>query len=182
MRYNTHYLEQHGFAQPKVRHGKICHLYGESDPEVFLLGDKPYARSSIKHHFVSSHDSMNTLFFTDSTFPQLHVKQSYVVAKQLVKTPKMTHTEKKLLVRDFYSPAISPVKSSDDAQFTYKNKTTYSEPTLILNAFSKMEDFSRAYNSVQFPQLELSRKIKELSDQTYRYHLLELGADTPSNE
>lgn len=176
LRYNANQLEQYGFTSPRKRKGIICNLFGEQDPDVVKMSDKYYARFSIKNEFIAPGESVNTRFFTDITFPKLHVKQCFEVAKYMYVNPHVKDNYK-ICVRDCYSPKISPRKFSDNPNSFVENLTSYTEAVETLKYCLKIDpDFKDLYvNSVFKQQFVIYDKIKFLNESTFKYHLLELG-------
>jgi hypothetical protein len=175
-RFNIDYLEKLNFTKTKSRKGKICHLYGESDPDVVIMDNKVYARASIKNKFISNSIEENTPFFTDIIFPKLHVKQCYLVAREIKNNLSATKNFvfKKNIVRDYFSHYVSPLKSNDNSNFVFSNLSLYSEPTILLrNMMRYDETFLDTYiQNVYKIQKPISEKIKIKNRQNYKYYEL----------
>lgn len=174
-RFNINYLERFGFCLPIQRQGKVCHLYGEADPWVWKESDGYYAGVNINRRFNASNFSENTGFFTDISFPQLHVKQCHILAKLIRELPhtKMTNRIVKPVIRDEFDPLISPRKCIDDPQFILKNKELYTEPTVLLSKFSKKDSFTDLYiNAAYKQQFQITETIKLISSKYERKYKL----------
>lgn len=164
-RFNVEYLEKFGFVKPKIRKGKVCHLYGESDPWVYERQGKYYAGVDIKRRFNASNFYLNTLFFTDPMFSKLHIKQCHMIANLLKNDPNPTIKETKLTIRDCYSPLISPEKVLDNPTFIVNKLYSYNEPISILQNYIKLDDtFADLYvHSSLKQQKNISSKISVLN-------------------
>lgn len=166
-RFNIEYLEKFGFAKPKIRQGKICHLYGESDPDVYEQQGKYYAVMDVRKKFNASNFHLNTLFFTDPMFPKLHIKQCHMIVNLLKNNLNsiITIKETKLTIRDCYSPLISPEKAADNPTFILERLQSYNEPTAILQKYIEIDNtFADLYvHSSLKQQKNITSKISVLN-------------------
>lgn len=175
-RFPIQYLEKYDFVKSKNRTGKICNLNGEQEPFVQRKHNGFYCKLTIKRKFVVCFHSTFTTFFTDTKFPKLHVKQCHILARFMQKYPNIfiTNKIKKMLLRDSYSPILSPIKAYDTPEFALKNKNSYSEPSILLKAYTKDNDkFEDLYtNSVLKEMINITSKIKTIASQHERYYKL----------
>lgn len=85
----------------------------------------------------------NLYFFTSNEFPKLHIKQSYIIARDMQKNKKTMSDIKRIkrLIRDEYNPLISPTPIMyGDVKNKIKNIEPYSDIHVLLNSYSKEND------------------------------------------
>lgn len=175
-RFNVNYLERFGFCKPINRVGNVCHLYGECDPYVIKEADGYYAGIALKRKFNASNFADNTAFFTDIKFPKLHVKQSHILGKLMKEFPGKILINKviKPVLRDEFNTLISPRKCADDPNFIIQNQSLYTEPTILLSNYTKVDDtFADLYTNAAYKQqFKITKAINIISSKyTKKYKL-----------
>jgi hypothetical protein len=162
MRFSVDYLERFGFTQSIKRSGKVAHLYGTADPIVQRISNKFYATFNTIQYFMCDNFTEYEFFFTTSDFPQLHVKQCYIVAEDMKR--RGSYDINKRVVRDFYDPIISPPKLGGDVSNTLKFRGQYNECSVILDQYIKSEGFIDLYiqSSVK-EQIKITSKIRSIT-------------------
>lgn len=162
MRFSVDYLERFGFTQSRSRLGKVAHLYGTADPSVKRTDNNFYATFNTIQYFMCDNFTEYEFFFTTSDFPQLHVKQCYLVAEDMKK--KGSYTVDKKVVRDYYNPIISPPKLGGDVSNTLKFRGQYNECSVILDQYMKNEGFIDLYVQASVKeQIKITNKIRLLT-------------------
>lgn len=155
-RYNIKYLEQYGFAKPMNRKEKTAHVVGVGEPKIVRKENKFYSRLDLKICFMASSFHENTYFFTTNDFPKLHIKQSYMVAKDMKENNKYVSNIKRMkrLIRDVYNPLISPTPIMfGDVKNKLNNIEPYSDIHVLLNSYSKEDD--------KFKDLYINSSLKD---------------------
>ena len=178
-RFNINHLTKFGFTKDIVRKSKICHLIGEQDPNVIFLDGHYYANIHMKRYCVAENFHENTAFFTSFDFPDIHIKQCHIVANYMKTYTQLDQNILnnricKLVVRDYYSPLISPQKHLDNPLFSLQNYHIYSEGNLLLKKYlSHDSSFKDLYYSASIKQqVNIAKQIKSVDIQYYKKYLL----------
>ena len=159
-RFNLDYLEKFDFINPSKRSGNVCHLYGTDNPIIYKDNETFYARESI--NFLASYYKKNTSFFSSPEFPNIHIKQCYIMAKAIKKFNDVNYRD---IIRDENKPLISGKKPSGNPKFILKSKGIYSEPTILISQYKKEDGFIDLYTkSTIINQLKIQEKIDLLKN------------------
>lgn len=176
-RFSVDWYEQN-FNLPLVtRNGKVAHIFGVNDPSAFKKNGKWYSCLSIYGQFIPSFFHTHTKFFTSLDFPELHIKQCYMLAR-LIKYSSENSIDIKIkkFIRKRYNPIMSPKKPGASINSLLKMRKMPGETQEILDSYiyKSIEGFYDLYlKSVVKPSLNIDHDIKNISKQCSREY--ELG-------
>jgi hypothetical protein len=146
-RFQVTFFESNGFVIPKERQGNIAHVFSTTFPLVAKINDIYVTKINIvPFTMIAAAYYKNVLFFTDKTMPEVFIKQSYIVARYMKENNISISNEYKdfkLLVRDEYNEAISPIKNAGSHQLEKKNDILSSQHMLLLKLYKENKDFIR---------------------------------------
>lgn len=154
------FFEKNNLIPTSIRPSNIAHLYAEACPLIKVLNNKYYVQFPVALVGGGVFNSTNVQFYISEDFPQLHIKQSHIVAKYYKENyPEVTSILEsidkhrkiiKSLIRDPWDlRADFPDKSSQnnlDGSGLTTFLTPYSEANIIFSSYiDKDKNFIKNY-------------------------------------
>ena len=183
-RQDLRFWEQHQMIKPKIRKGKVAHIYGEGLPVLEQKDNKWYSYLSSNSIVMNIYTPLirdnKEWFFTSANFPKLHAKQSHI-ALNILKTLNTRadyetfSTTKNKTLGDVIKNAlrgvwdsrndIAETASTGNLITSLNNKT---EHGMLFDFYSKEPEFKDIYiNALMkpFAESKTARKIAAYNNQ-----------------
>jgi len=151
-RWRIEFYEDRGYSKPIPRGDNVAHVFSGLFPSISREGNNFYGNISIHSVIPSPCNPDNVQFFTSSDFPQVHIKQSHVLAQHYAKAglTDLHHNENdgrfKIVIRDEYIKDINTPKAKGITD--PNNMTSESQHSLLAKLYADDEKFVRNYDVV----------------------------------
>ena len=167
-RWRLDFFEEHGYFDRTIRSKNVAHVFSGMFPTIMRTDNDYYSVLNIYKIMHSDANPSNVQFFTSEDAPEVHIKQSHVLARAVAKLDlEKEHAESarhKLAIRDEYEISVSSVKNSG---VTNKDKIKFdSQHNRLMKVYANKVDFIKQYDSVlehfnSFNTIDLSQFNKK---------------------
>jgi hypothetical protein len=149
-RWRLDFYEEQGYFDKRIRQGNVAHVFSGMFPTIIRTENDYYSLMDIRKIMHSDANPNNVQFFTSNDAPELHIKQSHVLARTIINLDlEKEHGESashKLAIRDEYELAVSSAKNSgltnkDDMDFDSQHRR-------LMKVYTSKPDFIKKYDSV----------------------------------
>lgn len=149
-RWRIDFYENYGHLAKRERPEKTSHIFSGWFPYIHKDGKDYYSRLSIRNVMHSDSNPENIQFFTCNEFPQVHIKQSHILARYMFRFKKEyenfdNESKKfKLTIRDEYVDEINTPKGRGKT----KDMAPGSAHEILFKLYSDKEEFVKNYGYV----------------------------------
>lgn len=151
-RWRIEFYENLGYTKSVDRKQNVAHVFSGLFPTIKVVDDNVYSNISIRSVIPAPCNPDNVQFFTSNDFPQVHIKQSHVLARYIVETDVSLadyHLEDKnfkLTIRDEYKNEINSPKAKGITNL--EKMTVESQHDLLFKLYSDKSELIENYNLV----------------------------------
>jgi hypothetical protein len=168
LRFDIDFFEENDLITPSRRCGTTAHIFGSDYPAVVRTNGSFYCIMHSNMFTLPPHSHKSVAFFTSPDMPELHVKQSHVLARYMEKHGVYTEKECKISIRDEFNPMMFPPKTGGRLDRQFYNG---SENSLILNSFFGDREFKDLYVNVLYREILKPRLLSPGISGNKRYLL-----------
>jgi hypothetical protein len=172
-RFKIDFFEENDYLKTNKRHENLTHLFSGIFPKIVKENSEYFSIMSMNSFSYASLDPSHNQFFTSVEMPEIHIKQSHIIAKYLKdnsKTNRETSEVRssdikllKLCIRDEYNEYISPSKNVGNVnQINFNND---SQSSIMFRLYSNETEFLNYYNDSIL--LEFKRRKKYSLEKKY---------------
>jgi hypothetical protein len=167
-RWRLDFFEEQGYFAKRIRRGNVAHVFSGMFPTITRVDNDYYSVLNIYKIMHSDANPTNVQFFTSEDAPEVHIKQSHVLARAIAELGlEKEHGESanhKLAIRDEYEITVSSAKNYGAT--TKENIKFDSQQNRLMKVYAKELDFIKQYDSVleyfnSFNTIDLSQFNKK---------------------
>jgi hypothetical protein len=151
-RWRIEFYEDRGYVQSTSRAGNVAHVFSGLYPTINRVDDNFYSVISIHSVIPAPCNPNNVQFFTSNDLPEVHIKQSHVLARHYAQKNfrnlhhNENHGQFKLTIRDEYVDIINTPKAKG---ITNQNDMTVdSQHSLLAKLYDDKHEFIHNYELV----------------------------------
>lgn len=185
-RQDLRFWEKHNMTKPKMRKGKVAHIYGEGLPVLEVKNGKWYSYLSSNSIVMNIYTPLirdnKEWFFTSANFPKLHAKQSHIAFNIMREHSSNTEYEtfsatknKKLgeITKDALRGVwdsrndVAEIASTGNLISSLNNKT---EHGMLFDFYSKEAEFKDVYINALMKPFAESKTAKKIAAYNNKHH------------